>query len=82
MTWSNWVDAGTIERSLRDEAGRLAAGLGHRMTSWVASPGACGRFTARCVVCSEAVTIAVRQLRAAPLAGAAVALRCRPKRGL
>ena len=77
MGMPNWVDAATIERKLREEAGRIAAGLGHRMTSWIAVPAQAGRFTARCVVCSDSMIISVRQLRAAPIAGAAVQLRCR-----
>jgi hypothetical protein len=78
----NWIDNSTIERSLRDQADRLAVGLGHRMTSWVAIPERRGQLIARCVVCCESAKIAVRQLRLPPIAGAAVELRCRPKRAV
>jgi hypothetical protein len=77
---STWIDASVIESSLRNEAARTAAALGHKMTSWVAVPMNGGTFMSRCVVCCDAATIAVRKLRASPISGAAVELRCRPKK--
>ena len=77
---SAWIDASLVESSLKNDAARTAAALGHKMTSWVAVPMNVGTFMSRCVVCCDAATIAVRKLRAASIAGAAVQLRCRPKK--
>jgi hypothetical protein len=76
---STWVDSATIERSLRCEAGSIAARLGHHLTAWTAAPAQEGRFVARCCMCNETVTITVRKLRAAPISGVAAQLRCRPQ---
>jgi len=73
-----WIDEDDLARRLCDEAGRDAARLGHRITSWVAVPGAIGQLMARCVLCREAATVHVRHFRAAPIAGVAVQMRCRP----
>ena len=73
----DWIQPDTIERTLRTEASGIAAALGHRMTSWLPHPGETQTFVSRCVVCCESMTIAVRRLRAAPIAGAATQLRCR-----
>jgi len=76
----NWVDAGTVERTLQEEATRISAQLGHKMTGWVAVPANQGVFMSRCVVCCDAVTVAVRKLRISPIAGPAVQLRCSSRR--
>jgi hypothetical protein len=77
---SAWIDSSVVESSLRNEATRTAAALGHKMTGWIAVPMNGGCFISRCVVCCDAATIAVRKLSAAPISGAAVQLRCRPKK--
>ena len=73
-----WIDHDDLARRLCDEAGRDAARLGHRITSWMAVPGSEGQLIARCVVCREAATVCVRRFRSAPIAGVAVQMRCRP----
>jgi hypothetical protein len=75
-----WIEASSIERSLRDQATHTAAALGHKMTHWIAVPMNTGTFMSRCITCYEAATIAVRKLRVSPIAGVAVQLRCRPKK--
>jgi hypothetical protein len=73
-----WIDQDGLVKRLCDEAGRDAARLGHRITSWVAVPGATGQLMARCVLCREAATVCIRRFRAMPIAGVAVQMRCRP----
>lgn len=77
---NTWIDASLVESSLKTDATRTAAALGHKMTGWVAVPMNGGTFMSRCVVCCDAATIAVRKLRTASIAGAAVELRCKPKK--
>ena len=75
-----WIDGGAIGASLQEQARHIATGLGHRMTSWLAKPGESRTYMARCVDCEEAATVVVRHFGRAPIAGAAVWLRCRPKK--
>jgi hypothetical protein len=73
----NWIDEGAIEQTLRVEASGIASALGHRMTSFIAHPSQSNVFMSRCVVCYESMTITVRKLRATPVKGVAVQLRCK-----
>jgi hypothetical protein len=77
---SVWIDKDIVTTRLKDEAARDAKRLGHRITSWVAQPGTSDSYTARCVVCLETASVMVRRFRAAPIAGVAVSLQCRPKK--
>jgi hypothetical protein len=75
-----WVDAEVIEKTLRTEASGLASALGHKMSLWAPHPSEKRLLVARCEVCAESMTIAVRKLRALPISGAATQLRCRSVR--
>ena len=72
-----WVNADVIEQKLRVEASGLASALGHKMSSWVEHPSEKQRMVARCEVCSDSMSIAVRKLHTLPITGAAAELRCR-----
>ncbi|HKA86880.1 MAG TPA: hypothetical protein VKE22_04405 [Haliangiales bacterium] len=73
-----WIDGADVGASLREQARNMALRLGHRMTDWLARPG--NIHMARCVDCYEAATVAVRRFARAPIAGAAVWFRCRPRK--
>lgn len=66
-----WIDRSVVEQRLKLEATAVATRLGHTLAPWdVASS------TTRCLSCSDVVTVKVRTFNAAPIAGAAVQLRC------
>ena len=63
----------------RVEASGVASALGHKMSLWAPHPSEKRLLIARCEVCAESMTIAVRKLRAMPISGVATQLHCRKK---
>lgn len=70
----DWPEFGVVARRLMAEAGGDAKRLGHELDPW--RPGGPQMYQAACYRCKEPAKVYVRKFRGAPVAGAAVELRC------
>lgn len=59
------------------EAVATARRLGHTLCGWAIDEDTA---RSRCISCYEAAVVTARKFRHAPLSGAALTLRCQPKR--
>jgi hypothetical protein len=72
---SGWIDRAEALKRLQQQAGGLAAKLGHRLGAWSGGAQA-GATSARCQQCGDVATVRARHFGAAAISGAAVELRC------